>query len=65
MNFAKIALVLGLGAIGAIASSTLVLFKRTNNLEKDNIQLMNCLLVIDQKIRKLTEYPDPSEQLVE
>lgn len=37
---------------GVLGVSTLLLFKRVNNLEKDNIQLSNCMLVLDHRLNR-------------
>ena len=58
MSLNKLISVMAVSLIGFLGTSTMVLFKRVNNLEKDNIQLTNCMMVIGTRLNKLetTEY---------
>lgn len=48
----KILATLAATMFGVLGGSTLLLFKRVNNLEKDNIQLTNCMLVLDHRLNR-------------
>lgn len=58
MSLNKLVSMIAVSLIGIFGASSMILFKRVNNLEKDNIQLTNCMMVIGSRLSKLetTEY---------
>lgn len=51
-TISKVLATLAATMFGVLSGSAMLLFKRVNNLEKDNIQLTNCMLILDHRLNR-------------